>query len=151
MSPQLSVSYQWMSNFQFVQMGGLEDYFPYWHVISVISLLTGFLFMHFQNILFPFKMGIVLMSLKISETDRLIMWSSLICTSCGDSNESSGEKPVWQLWVTLRRLDRHMPFLCSMYSICRENEHRANNTCDQKQDKHYLSIDKSEWLCLCSC
>lgn len=71
MSSQLSVSYQWMSNFQIVQMGGLEDYFPYWHVISEISLHVGFLFMHFQNILFPFKMGIVLMSLKISEIDRV--------------------------------------------------------------------------------
>lgn len=131
-SPQSSVSYQWMSNFHIVQMGGLEDYFPYWHVIPVISLHMGFLLMHFQNILFPFKMGIVLMSLKISETGRHFTWSSLICTSCGDSNEGSHEIPVWQLWVTLRRLDRHMPFLCSMYSVCRENEHSANNTCDLK-------------------
>lgn len=72
------------------------------------------------------------MSLNISEIDRLSTWSTLICTSCGDSNKGSHEIPVGQLWVTLKRLDRHMPFLCSMYSICRENEHRANNTCDLK-------------------
>lgn len=83
-----------MSNFQIVQMGGLEDYFPYCHVISVISPHMGFLFMYFQDILFPFKMGIVLMSPKISEIDRLSTWSALICTSCGDSNEGSGEMPV---------------------------------------------------------
>lgn len=71
MCSQSSVSYQWMSNFQVVQMVGLEDYFPYWHVIFVICLHMGFLFMHFRNILFPFKMGIVLMSLKISEIDRV--------------------------------------------------------------------------------
>lgn len=83
-----------MSNFQIVQMGGLEDYFPYCHVISVISLHMGFLFMHFQNILFPFNTSIVLMSLKISEIERLLSWSSIICTSCGDSDEGSGEMPV---------------------------------------------------------
>lgn len=45
-------------DFQIVQISGLEDYFTYWDVISVISLHTSFLFVYFQSTLLPFKVGI---------------------------------------------------------------------------------------------
>lgn len=111
MSSQSSVSYQWMRNFQIVQMGWLEEYFRYWHGISVIPLHMRFLFMYFsKHFFFPFEVGIVLASLKVSEIDSVsrgalsfalhavIVMRAVVkcqCSSCG-----------WLFGDT----DRHVPF-----------------------------------------
>lgn len=155
MSSQSRVCYQWMSNLQIMQMSGLQEYFTYWRVISVIPLHTQFLFIYFQSISLPLKVGIVLMSIEVSEIDRvsrgalsfalhavIVMRAGVKCQchSCG-----------WLLGGT----DRHVPFLCTIYqrkctAPAEKMGHRAG-ICDLKYDKHYLTIDKSEWLCLCSC
>lgn len=131
MSPQLTVSCQWMNDFLIVEKGGLEEYFTYWHVISVISLRMQFLFMYFQSILIPFKVGIVLTSLKDSEIDRvsrgalsfvlhavIVMRAVMKCqsSSCG-----------WRSGV----LDRHVPFPCTI--------HRCACTAE-KMDLELLSV-----------
>lgn len=96
-------------------MGGLEEYFTYWRVISVIPLHPRFLLMYFQINFFLFKVGIVLTSLKVSEIDRVsrgalsfalhavIVMRAVVkcqCSSCG-----------WLLGDTAR----HVPFLCTIY------------------------------------
>lgn len=104
-----------MSNFQIVQMGGLEECFTYWHAISVIPLQTQFLFMYFQSILFLFKAGIVLTSLKVSEIDGV---------SCGALSFALHVVIVMRAVVKCQRsscgwlwggTDRHVPFLCTIY------------------------------------